>query len=79
MNRGLYALHHAWPWLDMEGGRVEYWRGTEGNGAVIFHRADTGAFERARWFKHPGSALADLAASGLRIPGVRAEGIENLF
>jgi hypothetical protein len=79
MNRGMFALHHAWPWLELEDGRTEYWRGVDGNGAVIFYRAGSGSFERARWFKFAGSALADLAADGYRIPGVRAEGIENLF
>jgi hypothetical protein len=77
--KGAFALHHAWPWAEYEGGRVEYWRGREHNGAVIFYRADNGSPERSRWFRHPGAALADLAASGYRIPGVRDKGIPNLF
>ena len=75
----MFALHHAWPWSEAIGGRVEYWRGVEGNGAVVFKRAESGSLIRGKWFKFPGSALADLAADGFRIPGVRAEGIENLF
>lgn len=70
MDRGKFALQHAWPWSEAIGGRIEYWRGLEGNGAVVFKRSESGSLIRGQWFKFAGEALSDLVRNGYYVPGV---------
>lgn len=68
MGRGKFAQHHTWE--SESGWRVEYWRGTERNGACIR------AYDELRrniWIRHdktPGAALQWLRGAGYPVPGL---------
>lgn len=70
MDKGKFRLHHAWPWVEHENGRAEYWRGTDANGGVIFFRDKPGSFDRAEYFTHAGQALQAMDRSGYYVPGI---------
>jgi hypothetical protein len=79
MDRGMFKLHHAWPWPEYENGRAEYWRGYRQGGGVIFFRDDNGSPVRGEYHPLAGDALRALDRSGYFVPGVsHAEGIRQI-
>lgn len=67
MDRGNFALHHAW---DMgEGFALEYWRGTDSNGACLRTLRD-GDMVSVTHYATPGAAINILRVGGFPIPGV---------
>jgi hypothetical protein len=67
MDRGTFALFHAWTTED--DWRVEYWRGIQCNGAVI-RKLCAGRMISMTHHNSPGEAIRWLGLQGYNIPGL---------
>jgi hypothetical protein len=67
VNSGMFTLFHAWELGD--GLSVEYWRGSESNGACL-RTLHNGQMVSVTHYTSPGAAIRVLRAGGYPIPGV---------
>lgn len=69
MDRGMFDFMHAW---DIgEGYALEYWRGTDNNGACLRTLSD-GRLVSVTHYAAPGAAINVLRLGGYPVPGVPA-------
>lgn len=69
MNAGTFTLFHAWDIGDLFA--IEYWRGTDNNGACMRTLHD-GRMVSVTHYATPGAAIRLLRVGGYPIPGVPA-------
>lgn len=67
MRKGTFDLMHAWALGD--GFALEYWRGTDNNGACLRTLIDGDAVSVTH-YAQPGAAIRVLLAGGYPVPGV---------
>lgn len=67
MDRGTFTLFHAWDLGD--GYAVEYWRGTDNNGACL-RTLLNGRMISVTHYATPGAAIRVLLVGGYPVPGV---------
>lgn len=70
MDRGKFLHFQTWA-AGSHDCLCEYWRGMEGNGAIICD-VSRGNRETLTHYKTPGEAIAALQRRGLKVPGVYA-------
>lgn len=75
MDSGMFTLFHAWDIGD--GFTVEYWRGSESNGACLRTLAQ-GQMVSVTHYTSPGAAIRVLLIGGYPIPGVAPMTAEEL-